>query len=497
MKRLIEGLLVAFGVLAACAGSAQVQQAWVAKYDNNGITNGNHQALKMALDSAGSIYVMGVSANANTNTGYVVVKYAPNGNQIWAARYDSTSYPTANPTGFALDSSNAVVITGNALTVKFNADGNLLWTAPYSAQAITVDSGQNIYITGISNGFTTMRLAPSGNNMWSDTWVYQGGPNLSQAIVVDSASNVYVAGLETFYNGPQVAHQTEGLLEYDVNGNQLWSSAVPESPVGDPVVVGFSVDGSGDVYMEFNYLGGFGGVSGYQTSRFNSDGSNVWDNYNPTGNGASFASGLALDSATNILITGQNAHYPPPSTYGTYKLDTNGNYLWANLYPMSSSGGSAALALGLDSVDNVYVTGESSITNTPYDIATLKLDSNGNQLWVHRYSSPGPGNAAGNAIAVDNSGNVYVAGYETETTGFTSMILIKYASAPTIQKQSNGNFILDAYGLPGQTFDIQASTDLQSWVDLGDIIAGTNGVAQFEDTNAALFGSRFYYAAPK
>jgi hypothetical protein len=51
----------------------------VAKY-NNGISNGNHQALKITLDALGSIYVLGVSANANTNTGYVTVKYAPNGN---------------------------------------------------------------------------------------------------------------------------------------------------------------------------------------------------------------------------------------------------------------------------------------------------------------------------------------------------------------------------------------------------------------------------------
>ncbi len=69
----------------------------------------------------------------------------------------------------------------------------------------------------------------------------------------------------------------------------------------------------------------------------------------------------------------------------------------------------------------------------------MKLDSNGNQLWVQRYNGPGLGNA-GNAIAVDNSGNVYVAGYETETNGFTSMILIKY-SPVALQKQTNGSVI--------------------------------------------------------
>ena len=145
--------------------------------------------------------------------------------------------------------------------------------------------------------------------------------------------------------------------------------------------------------------------------------------------------------------------------------------------------------------NDVYVTGESSITNTPYDIATLKLDPNGNQLWVQRYNGPGLGNA-GNAIAVDNSGNVYVAGYETESNGFTSMILIKY-SPVTVQKQSNGSFLLQMSGSPGESFDIQASTNLQTWVDLGDVIADTNGLVQFDDTNAAFFPARFYYTIPQ
>jgi|GEM_PF-5976683 len=42
------------------AAHAQVQQAWVARY-NNGVTNGQHQALKVALDRAGKICGCGFS----------------------------------------------------------------------------------------------------------------------------------------------------------------------------------------------------------------------------------------------------------------------------------------------------------------------------------------------------------------------------------------------------------------------------------------------------
>jgi hypothetical protein len=96
---------------------AQIQQAWVARY-NNGIANGTNQAVKMALDSAGNIYVTGFSQNTNINLGYVTIKYAPNGTQVWASRYDSTNYPTATPAAMVLDSSNDVIITGSALTVR-------------------------------------------------------------------------------------------------------------------------------------------------------------------------------------------------------------------------------------------------------------------------------------------------------------------------------------------------------------------------------------------
>jgi hypothetical protein len=157
--------LITLSAFASVPAFAQIQQAWVAKYNNNGITNGNHQGLKMALDSTGNIYVLGVSANANTNTGYAVVKYAPNGNQLWSARYDSTNFPAASPAGFVVDRSNNVIVTGSALTVKYNANGDLFWTAPYNGTAIAVDSGQNVYITGVGDNFTTMKLNPAGGNL--------------------------------------------------------------------------------------------------------------------------------------------------------------------------------------------------------------------------------------------------------------------------------------------------------------------------------------------
>jgi hypothetical protein len=72
----IAALILTASIFLNSKCEAQIQQAWVARY-NNGITNGTNQAVKTALDASGNVYVTGFSQNGNTNFGYVTIKYAP------------------------------------------------------------------------------------------------------------------------------------------------------------------------------------------------------------------------------------------------------------------------------------------------------------------------------------------------------------------------------------------------------------------------------------
>src|ERR1700683_645672 len=103
-RRCVAALLIVFGLLAYTV-NAQVQQAWVARY-NNGLPAGTNQATKLLLDSAGNIYITGFSQNTNGNLDYTTIKYSPNGTQLWAARYDSSNVISAMPAGIVLDTSN-------------------------------------------------------------------------------------------------------------------------------------------------------------------------------------------------------------------------------------------------------------------------------------------------------------------------------------------------------------------------------------------------------
>ena len=483
--------------LVTCSAHAQTQQAWVARY-NNGILNGTNQAVKIALDSSGNIYILGFSQNTDTNLGYVTIKYAPNENQLWAARYDNTNYPTATPSGFAVDTSNNVVVTGNALTVKYDTNGNQMWTAPYDGTSIAIDSRGDSIVTGFSSGFNTAEISPSGTSVWSASYVSPYGPALSQTLVVDSAGNTYVAGSDTYvcyYEGPYEECYT-GLLtaKYDQNGNQLWIN-LPQS--GQSLkVAGAAMYNMGNLYLIANDIGP--GAT-FETFSYSSEGTLAWT-ASPN-NGTGPANGLALDSNADILLTGQNAYAFNTNAdyiynYTTFKLSPGGTTRWTNNYPQPPVGSSASTSVAVDGTGSSYVTGYSSGTKSSNDIVTIKYDPNGNMVWLQRYSSPVGGNAAGSAIVVDNNGNVYVTGYDTTAAGGTEIVTIKY-SPVTLQRRSDGTVILQAQGSPGESFDIEASQDLLNWLDLGTFLADTNGLLQFDDTNAPNYPSRFYYTMPR
>ena len=459
---------------------AQIQQAWMTHY-NNGITNGTNQAAKMVLDSSGNIYVTGFSQNSHTNLGYVTIKYASNGTQSWATRYDSTITPLAMPAAMAIDASDNVAITGTALTVKYDGNGNQLWTAPYAGSCMAVDSSANIYVAGFSQDFGTVKLSPQGSNVWLTTYIDSYGKTVSQSVLVDNGNNVCVSGLDSYYSfvnngilyGPYVTLTT---IKYDSNGNQLWKvSNAPEAENQTFQLEGAALDAADNIYLT-SYWPQNG--DGYYTIKYANVGSLIWS-VDPNNNARSIGDALAVDHNQCALITGR---LPPPpnynyTAYGTYKLNTNGATIYEKVYPiLSQSTTSVGTAIAVDSANNSYVTGYSPGTNGTNNIVTIKYDPNGNMVWLQRYSSPGGGNAAGNAIAVDKNGNVYVTGYDTTAAGGTEIVTIKY-SPVTVQRRSDGTVILQAQGSPGESFDIEASCkDLLNWLDLGTFLADTNGL---------------------
>ena len=151
----------------------------------------------------------------------------------------------------------------------------------------------------------------------------------------------------------------------------------------------------------------------------------------------------------------------------------------------------------MDLAGNAYVCGLYGLTpGGGSGWATIKLDGRGQGLWAKTYNGPARGDNGAVAIAVAPDGSIYVTGYSANTSGGTDITTIKYVQDPTIQPQPGRAMLLQLPGLPGSTGGLAATANFTNWItnwtELGPVVANTNGLFQFLDTNAPLTPLRFY-----
>jgi hypothetical protein len=123
------------------------------------------------------------------------------------------------------------------------------------------------------------------------------------------------------------------------------------------------------------------------------------------------AQDLAIDDVGNVFVTGYS--YGGNATgfdMGMVKYDAAGVRQWVARYDGPAHGEDVAYALKVDSAGNVYVTGYTTNSCGGYDVATVKYDRDGNQLWAAIYDGLGHGSDYGSDVAVDAAENVIVTG---------------------------------------------------------------------------------------
>jgi hypothetical protein len=262
-----------------------------------------------------------------------------------------------------------------------------------SPQDFAVDPSGNVYVTGRSpgsgtgNDFATIKYDTNGNELWVARYDGPGHRNDSvSAIAVDSSGSVYITG-ESFGEGLRQDYAT---IKYDENGNELWV-ARKSRPDGSSVPRKIALDPSGNVY-----------VAGWPyIIKYDNSGSELWAVRVPESeNEVLVLFDMAVDSIGNVYGTGwYNEKNPYNESYGTIKIDTNGNQLWFAKWDFDIQ--EWATVIELDSSGNVFVSGYGYGYSS-----TIKYDTNGNELWVEYW----PRGNYPHDIEVDSSGNVYVTG---------------------------------------------------------------------------------------
>jgi uncharacterized delta-60 repeat protein len=156
--------------------------------------------------------------------------------------------------------------------------------------------------------------------------------------------------------------------------------------------------------------------------------------YNGAGDSIDVANDIAVDGVGNIYVTGYSTNLLGLSTdYTTIKYDSNGNQLWVATYNGPASLFDQAMAIAVDDSGNVYVTGFSYglLSLSLSDYATIKYDPDGNEVWVKRYNGSLLGDDAASDIIIDSQGGIIVTGYSSGLLGSRNYLTIRYSSDGT------------------------------------------------------------------
>jgi hypothetical protein len=418
-----------------------------------------------------STYLGGSGTNMGGDNGRAIAMDAA-GNAYVSGQTYSTDFPVTQG-AFQTTNRAAANETSNAFVTKLNATGTALVYSTYlggsgfqvenwgdAANAIAVDAAGDAYVAGQSyspdfpvtqgafqttnncaanecaNAFIT-KLNPAGTALVYSTYLGGSGGNrvgymgdVGTAITVDAQGQAYLTGQAGSSDFPV----TSGVF-------QTANRAVANQGT-NAFITELNTDGTGLVYS--TYLGGSGGDEG---------------------------NAIAVDTAGNAYVAGQTGSTDFPVTAGAFQTTNRGagNAFVSKLNPAGAAlvystylggsggvinltgtllmrGGDVASGLAIDSSGNAYVTGSTASTNFPvtqgayqttnndqppcassciggYNGFITELNSTGSALVYSTYwggNGINPGELVGvaefgygdqaKALALDNSGNVYVTG---------------------------------------------------------------------------------------
>lgn len=203
---------------------------------------------------------------------------------------------------------------------------------------------------------------------------------------------------------------------------QTWLSNFDPNNGSSPSGRAVAVDKGGNVAVAgFTYVGG---VQSFFTAKYDAfDGHQIWAK-TFTAAGSSDARSVAFDGDGNVIATGRAALSGDYDYYTIKFRASDGLPLWQRPYDGPNGGGDEASFVAVDSADNVIVTGNSEGSGT--DIFTRKYDSDGNVVSDFRYTSAGTRPDYPKGLAIDSAGKAAVCGVTTNANGDTDFYLAKY-----------------------------------------------------------------------
>lgn len=335
----------------------------------------------------------------------------------WEIIYNGPNGSGIEPEDLAIDSYGNVYVVGNSIAplksgvpkwknqrtgntkcilVKYNANKKLVWTREYChkkdadnyGKVIALGKEGSVYIGGYymtakgSLSPFVLKYDPSGIVKWD-----KGFDGSLEKMDVDEASNVYISGLET-----ENSIRKYCTTKFNSEGSQLWQRK------GNPGnrLSWFrdqAVDGSGNVFAA--------GETG--VIKYDSAGNDVWTVKDVT-------KAIDIDSDDNLLLTGPVHKSGKSRFFAITKYNSAGKSVWTTDFRGGKYESDAVLLLECGALGNIYVSGTIKGAEENVDVAIAKYDAaTGRELWLVRYNDDMlNGMDIPTCMRVDKHGNVHI-----------------------------------------------------------------------------------------
>ncbi len=470
MKKVIRQipLLILICILMSSA-EAQVDTAWVRRY--NGNANQDDQPYRetiLAIDEIGNVYVTGITdKNPNplpesTNYDYLTIKYNSIGEVKWIKSYNGPTDKNDIATAIAVDNIENVYVTGisrdsitgdDFLTIKYDSNGVEQWIVRYDLghesdhpYCLAVDDSGNVYVGGSGThlpggwDYLVIKYNADGDTLWVRT--YNGSADdedYGTAMAIDSSGNVYITGRS--HQSGTVACYDYVTIKYNSIGEEQWIARYNGPDGSTDEAWGIAVDGSGNVYITGASSTGY--AWNCATVKYNTTGVQQWESiYDAPGFSWDNGYGIVLDGSGYVYVTGNADSDPLDDAIGydylTIKYNSDGDTIWVRWYNGTANNWDEAHAIAVDNSGNVYVTGYGIESGTGRDFVTIKYNSNGDEKWIARYNGPANNWDEAWALKIDDDNNVYVAGYSKGPGTWFDYATIKYNQLTGISEKVNG-----------------------------------------------------------
>ncbi len=342
-----------------------------------------------------------------------------------------------------------------ATSVVRDSQGNVYLTG-YFTGTISFGSGNNL----ISSGASDMFIAKYTNN-GGLVWAKKAGGNGADKgldIKMDSQGFIYVLGWHAssaFFGTTQIDNADGAksfISKYDNSGQLIWVKKL------GGYARTFTIDGANNLFISAS----FGATIKVETTqitangyddiwmgKFNSIGSLCWIREMYGSNGSETPIAMATSADNKILLTARfggscnfdgggsviaNAGGTSSEDVFLVKYDTSGTFQWVRQFSANISDQSSTKSLAVDGSGNIYIAGIYTgnlnigssllISNGSSDAFVAKLTPDGSTCtWAKKFGGATAEGAMG--IGVDGSNNVFIAGFYSDSLTVGTILLPK------------------------------------------------------------------------